>query len=141
MWSTVHAAVVLTCAVTCSASSPEFFLSPVVWRPIIAYQGLNLTQANQKYFLGQFSLFSFGASNNQIVDNKKNTLNLLFKLSYLNSNFALNPVLNNSPLLDKQLQNFICIFNANVPLKNVVHAVVCSTYSFSVCACSLILIP
>ena len=27
---------------------------------------------------------------------------MLFKLSYLNSNFALNPALKNSPLLDKQ---------------------------------------
>ena len=39
------------------------------------------------------------------------------KLSYLNSNFALNPALKSLPLLDKQLQNFIYIFNPNVPLK------------------------
>ena len=52
-----------------------------------------------KHFLGSFSLLFLRASNHQLVD-KRIKLNLLLKLSYLNSNFALtlgylNPALNN----------------------------------------------
>ena len=65
--------------------------------------GLNLTRVSfpfaQKHFLGQFSLIYI---EHRIVNlvTKRTKLNLVYKLSYLNSNFALtlgylNPALNN----------------------------------------------
>ena len=65
--------------------------------------GLNLTRVSfsfvQKHFLGQFSLIFI---EHRIINllTKRIKLNLLYKLSYLNSNFALtlgylNPALNN----------------------------------------------
>ena len=67
---------------------------------------LNLTQVSfsfvQKHFLGQFSLIFIEY---QIINllTKRTKPNLLYKLSYLNSNFALtlgylNPALNNPAL-------------------------------------------
>ena len=52
-----------------------------------------------------FSIFS-RASNHQIVD-KKITLNLLFMLSYLNSNFALTPLYFNPALKNPAQQDHI----------------------------------
>ena len=68
--------------------------------------GLNLTRVSfpfsQKHFLGQFSLIFI---EHQIINllTKRTKLNLVYKLSYLNSNFALtlgylNPALNNPAL-------------------------------------------
>ena len=68
--------------------------------------GLNLTRVSfsfvQKHFLGQFSLIFI---EHRIINllTKRIKLNLLYKLSYLNSNFALtlgylNPALNNPAL-------------------------------------------
>ena len=56
--------------------------------------GLNLTRVSfsfvQKHFLGQFSLIFM---EHRIINllTKRIELNLLYKLSYLNSNFALTP--------------------------------------------------
>ena len=70
--------------------------------------GLNLTQFSfsfvQKHFLRQFSLTFIEHQINLLT--KRIKLNLLYKLSYLNSNFALtlgylNPALNNLALLCK----------------------------------------
>ena len=72
--------------------------------------GLNLTRVSisfvQKHFLGQFSLLFLRASNHQLV-NKNNQTELLSKLPFLNSNFAIalgyfNPALNNSALSSMQ---------------------------------------
>ena len=71
--------------------------------------GLNLTRDSfsfvQKHFLGQFSLIFI---EHRIINllTKRTKLNLLYKLSYLNSNFALtlgylNPALNNPALVHK----------------------------------------
>ena len=79
---------------------------------------LNLTRVSfsvvQKHFLGQFSLLFLRASNHQLVD-KRIKLKLFFKLSNLNSNFALtlgylNPALNN-PAQDNNVQNPLRLFN------------------------------
>ena len=82
-------------------------LGPVVRRLISANPGWNFNAGFFLFCLKAFSriIFSllFRASNHQLVD-KKNKLNLLLRLSYLNSNFALtlcylNPALNNPALL------------------------------------------
>ena len=82
-------------------------LGPVVRRPISANSGLNF---NLGFFLFCSKTFSqiifsilFRASNHQIVG-KKNKTEFAFKLSYLNSNFALtlgylNHALNNPALI------------------------------------------
>ena len=74
---------------------------------LVLNPGLNLTQVSfsfvQKHFLGQFSLI-FIEHRIIILLTKRTKLNLLYKLSYLNSNFALtlgylNPALNNPALV------------------------------------------
>ena len=82
---------------------------PVVRRPISANPWLNFNAGFFSFCSKAFSriIFSilFRASNHQIVGKKNNfKLNLLFKLSYLNSNFPLtpsylNPALNNPALI------------------------------------------
>ena len=73
---------------------------------LVLNPGLNLTRVSfslvQKHFLGQFSLIFIEY---QIINllTKRTKLNLLYKLSYLDSNFALtlgylNPALNNPAL-------------------------------------------
>ena len=66
---------------------------PVVRRPISANPGLNFNPGFFFFCLKAFSQIIFSlllrASNHQIVG-KKNKQNLLFQLSYLKSNFALN---------------------------------------------------
>ena len=68
---------------------------------------LNLTWVSfsfvQKHFLGQFSLIFIGHRINNLLT-KRTKLNLLYNLSYLNSNFALilgylNPALNNPAMI------------------------------------------
>ena len=72
-----------------------YLLGPVVRRPISANPGLNFNPGFFFFFGSKaFSriIFSilFSASNHQIVS-KRNTTEFAFKLSYLNSNFALTP--------------------------------------------------
>ena len=88
-----------------------FYLPLYFWAQLFEGQlalkpGLNLTRVSfsfaQKHFLGQFSLIFI---KHWIINllAKRNELNLLYKPSYLNSNFALtlgylNPALNNLAL-------------------------------------------
>ena len=84
-------------------------MGAVVRRPISANPGLNLNLGFFSFCSKAFSRIIFSilskASSHQIVGKKNNfKLNLLFKLSYLNSNFALtlgylNPALNNPALI------------------------------------------
>ena len=84
-------------------------MGPVVRRPISANPGLNLNLGFFSFCSKAFSRIIFSilsrASSHQIVGKKNNfKLNLLFKLSYMNSNFALtlgylNPALNNPALI------------------------------------------
>ena len=74
------------------ASSVFIQLGPVVWRQISANPGLNFNPGFfffcSKAFPRIFFSILFRASNCQIVEKNKIKLNVLFKLSYLNSNFA-----------------------------------------------------
>ena len=86
----------------------ESYLGLVVWRPVSANPWLNFNPGffffSSKAFSRKIFSILFRVFNHQIVE-KRIKLNLLFKLSYLNSNFALtlgyvNPALNNSALVD-----------------------------------------
>ena len=92
-------------------------LGPVVRRPVSANPGLNLNMSfffllicSQAFSRIIYSIL-FRASNHQIVG-KGIKLNLLFKLSYLNWNFALtrgylNPVLNNPFVRSTEHEKYI----------------------------------
>ena len=68
-------------------------LGPVVRRPISVNPGLNFNPGFFFFCSKTISRIIFSSlfieSNHQIVDTKRIKLNLLFKLSYLNQNFAL----------------------------------------------------